>query len=123
MLLNYGFIPAGFTIISLIVLFVLFSGRNHDASFTICVLSIFIIPALISIVQVVNLCKMLVAIDSEGIRIQTLFRNVKIKWSDVKEIKKVNIPTAGFHRGPPRDIRLLVNYTRKIWFFRKLVAA
>ncbi len=113
-LLNFGFLPAGLVLISLVVLLMLLANKNNSPLFIICVLSIFMVPALISIIPIVSMCKTLVVIDSDGLRLMSPFRDSKIKWSDVREVRKVNILTARYYKGPPRDIRILFGGTKKL---------
>ncbi len=113
-LLNFGFVPAGLAFMSLAVLIMLVSGKNNDPLLIIGLLSIFIVPALISIIPIVSMCKTIVVIDSDGFRFMSLFKDLKIKWSDVKEVNKVNLLTARYYKGPPRDIRIVFNGTKKL---------
>ncbi len=111
---NFGFVPAGLALISLVALLILLSNKNNDALIILGVLSIFIIPALISIIPIVSMCKAIVVIDSDGIRFMSPLNDLKIRWSDVREVSKVNILTARYYKGPPRDIRILFDGAKKL---------
>lgn len=63
--------------------------------------------------MIVNLTKVNVSVDSEFLTYNSLFRNLKVRWEEVKSVKKMYL-LAGRYGGPPRDLEIQFQNNRKL---------
>ena len=112
-MMGFGLIPAAILFIWLFSLLILHAKGDSGNWLPYAISAIFAIPAIVSTLLIVDLSKVSVTVDAEHLNYASLFKNLQVRWEDLKSVKKVYV-LAGRYGGPPRDLQIELQNNKKL---------